>query len=111
MITTLGKEYIANRMLKTPTQQHATNIAIGTGSPSSTALGTELRRKAAAITVSGNEVTYSTRFDIDDYVSGTITEIGVFNSPSLGGTMLSSGTCSVVKGKNDELTVNIKVII
>lgn len=104
-VTTLGKEHIAGRMINNPTANPMNNMAIGTGTPSSTALGTEISRKILSKSVSGAVVTYVARWDIEDGVSGTITEAGIFNLPTLGGTMLNSGTMSVAKATNDSLVI------
>ena len=92
-VTSDGKTHIADQLAAVPTQAPMTNMAIGTGTPGASALGTELKRKAfKARTSSGAVVTYIGFWDIDDNVAGTITEAGLFNAPQLGGTMLCSAS-------------------
>lgn len=100
LTSTLGKEHIASLLSTTP-QNPMRNIGIGSGTPTTTTLGDEFNRKAAySITYSQNIVTFSAKWDITDYVSGTIREIGIFNSPNIGnGTMLCSVKCDpIIKG-------------
>lgn len=107
-VTTLGKEHIADRMATTPSLNPMCSMAIGTGTPSATALGTEVYRKGfKSKTVSGAVVTYQAYWDINDRIAITVTEAGIFNAPNLGGTMLNSGTVSpsIVKGLNDVLDI------
>lgn len=106
-ITSLGKEYIADR-LGSRTLAAMSNMAIGTSTPSATALGVELNRRIFKTNTStGATWTYSAEWNIDDEVSGTVTEAGVFNADSgLGGTMLcSSSFTGIVKALNDSLTI------
>lgn len=107
-VTSAGKEHIADRLASSPSQAVMISMAIGTGTPSLTALGSELSRKGLySRTTSGAVVTYTAIWDIDDRVNGTITEAGIFNASPSGGTMLCSGTISpsIVKGLNDSLII------
>ncbi len=112
-ITDLGKAYIADR-LGSQTQTAMSNMAIGTGTPSTTTLGTELaRRNFRTPTSSSATWTYVAEWNIDDNVSGTITEAGIFNSDlANSGTMLcSSSFTGIVKAVNDTLTITWTITI
>jgi hypothetical protein len=113
-VTVLGKAHIADRLSSNPSQDPMLAMAIGTGTPSSTALGSELKRKNVwSRTSSGKVVTYQGHWDYDDQFSGTITEAGIFNASSLGGTMLCSAVVSpsIVKPINDTLDITWNVTI
>lgn len=109
-ITTYADTHIAD-LLARKVLPPMLNLAIGTGTPSATALGNEVSRKAFTVSRTGAVVTYSARWDIEDAVSGTITEMGIFDDATLGGNMLLSKTFSQVKATNDELTVSIALTI
>lgn len=107
-ITSLGKIHVADQLSAAPTQAPMSSLAVGSGTPSTTALGAEsFRRAFRTRSASGSVVTYVAHWDIDDQKAGTLTEAGIFNSPSLGGVMLCSAVISppVVKGLNDSLDI------
>lgn len=107
-VTALGRAHVADQLSASPTQGAMSNLAVGSGTPGSTALGTESFRKAfKSRSSTGNVVTYVGHWDIDDQKSATITEAGIFNSPNLGGVMLCSAVISppVVKAVNDSLDI------
>src|SRR3990167_6661756 len=88
-ITVAGKELIADRLTMTPVSAQPLWIAIGTGSPSATALGSEISRKYCKIvSSSGGIITYSCLWDIEDNIEGLVTEIGIFNQATIAGTLL-----------------------
>lgn len=108
-VTAVGKEHIADQLARVPAQRGVQHMAIGTSSPSSTALGAETSRKYLATkTASGAVVTYVAHWDVDDQVSGSFTEAGLFTSPNAGvnDAMLCSTTfASVAKGINDSFDI------
>ena len=110
MITTYADTYIADKLALTVLPPML-NIAIGTGTPSAKALGNELSRRAFTVTRSGAVAKYTHTWDIEDQISGIITEMGIFDSATLGGNMLLSKTFSQSKGINDQLTVSLALTI
>lgn len=107
-ITDLGKSHFADRLIFPPTQDPMCAMAIGTGTPSTTALGSETTRRGfKSLTSSGHSTIYTGHWDIDDNFSATITEAGIFNKGALGGTMLCSAIISpsISKGLTDSLDI------
>lgn len=103
-----GKNLIADRLLASPTLAVPSHMAVGTGTPSTTLLGTETSRLAftSTQTRSGAVVTF-----IGDWAAGVatgaLTEAGVFNIATANTiTMLMSSSFAVVnKGSLDTLNV------
>jgi len=113
-VTLLGKSHVADQLAKTPAQSPMIAMAVGTGTPSTTALGSESsRNNIDTRTASGKVVTYVAHWDIEDDFSATITEAGIFNSSSLGGTMLCSAVLSpsIVKAVNDSIVITWNLTI
>lgn len=105
-ITANGKIHIADQM-GLRTQIPIMYLAIGTGSPTATELGAELKVRGATVTRTDNVVTYKANWGIDDEFSATITEAGLFYPTAGGGkTMVASGVCGKVKAFNDPLNVS-----
>lgn len=112
-VTAAGKQHIANRF-GNATEDPMSNMAVGTGTPGTTALGTEVNRQPfQSQSSSGTAWTYVAEWDIEDEFSATITEAGVFNADSgLGGTMLCSASFTpIVKGVNDSLRITWTITI
>jgi hypothetical protein len=113
LVVTTGKEFIAARMVGTPTEM--SHMAIGAGSTAAangdTALGSELGRVALSTdTASGAVVTYTATFPAGTG-TGAVVEAGVFNASS-GGTMLCRTVFSVVnKGANDAMTITWQITV
>jgi hypothetical protein len=116
-VTTRGKQIAAEQVGGT-TAVPVTAIAIGIGSPSATALGSEITtgggsRGAAAVT---NTITTTTG-DTEQWVktftfslSFAVTEEGLFDNNTSGGNMLCSQSFSAVNVNNlDSLQVTHKV--
>jgi hypothetical protein len=114
-----GKEFVASRMLGT-TASVMSGMAIGTGSTAvdpatDTTLGTEDDRQAltssAIDATDDNKVVYTATFGAGDG-SGAITEAGIFNNASSGGTMLCRTVFPVVnKGANDSMTITWTITV
>jgi len=78
-VTTAGKEGAADQILASPSLSKPTHMAIGTGSPAATLLGTELDRNALTSKLrSGAVVTMIADWAAGDG-TGAITEAGLFD--------------------------------
>jgi hypothetical protein len=105
-VTTPGKNGIADQILASPSLGKPTHMAVGTGTPSGTALGTELDRNALTSKTRSNAVvTFVGDWAAGDG-TGAITEAGVFDASS-SGNMWCSQTFSVVnKAAADTLSIS-----
>lgn len=113
LVVTVGKEFIAARMVGTPTAMShmalgSTNTAAAAGN---TALGTELGRVALASgTATGAVVTYTATFPAGT-ATGAVVEAGVLNAASAG-TMLCRTVFAVVnKGVDDAMSVTWSITV
>ena len=113
LVVTVGKEFIAARMVGTPTEMShmalgADNTAAAIGN---TALGSELGRVAlASDTASAAIVTYTASFPAGT-ATGAIVEAGIFNAAS-SGTMLCRTVFAVVnKGVDDVMAVTWAITV
>lgn len=117
LVVTVGKNYIASRMIGTAANV-MTHMSVGTATAtpatSDTALGTEIGRAAFSVATSatGNVVTYTALFG-SGVGTGALTEAGIFNAAGAGaGTMLCRTTFPVVnKGASDTLTISWNVTV
>lgn len=113
LVVTVGKEFIAARMVGTPAEM--SHMAIGSGSTAAaggdTALGSELGRVAlSSDSASGVVVTYAAAF-APGIGTGAVTEAGVFNAGT-GGTMLCRTVFAVVnKGADDGMTITWQITV
>lgn len=113
LVVTTGKNFIAARMVGTPTEM--SHMAIGATSTGAlaadTALGSELGRVAlTSDSSSGAVVTYVATFPAGTG-TGAVVEAGVFNASS-SGTMLCRTTFSVVnKGADDAMTITWQITV
>lgn len=113
LVVTTGKQFIAARMVGTPTEM--SHMAIGAGGtgadPADTTLGSELGRVAlASDSASGAVVTYTATFPAGTG-TGAVVEAGVFNDSSAG-TMLCRTVFSVVnKGTNDSMSITWQITV
>ncbi len=104
-VTTAGRNAIADQLLASPTLGKPTNMGIGTGAPTGTALGTEIDRNAlTSKTRSGAVVTMVGDWAAGDG-TGAITEAGVFDAASTGNMHLSTSFSVINKGANDTLQI------
>jgi len=117
-ITSVGKKLMADQLGGTVTTP-ATAIAIGIGTPGTTALGSEITtnggaRGAATVTNTTTTTTGDTEQWIKTFTftgSFAITEEGVFNNVSSGGIMVASQSFSAVNvnsGDSFQITHQIK---
>jgi hypothetical protein len=113
LVVTTGKEFIAARMVGTPTAM--SHMALGSNNTAAdagdTALGTELGRVSlASAAASGAVVTYTASFPAGT-ATGAIVEAGVFNADS-SGTMLCRTVFAVVnKGADDAMSVTWAITV
>jgi len=121
-ITSVGKAELAGLMVADVGGTGWDYIAIGTGTPTSTALGAEItsgggeRRGGANVT--GTRITTNTTNDTAQWTttftftsSFAVTEAGLFNAPS-GGTMLASQSFSALNvTSGNTLTITWKIQI
>ena len=113
LVVTAGKEFIAARMVGTPTAM--SHMAIGTDATAAvladTALGTEIGRVAlSSSTSTGAVVTHSATFGAG-VGTGAIVEAGIFNASS-GGTMQCRSTFAVVnKGADDGMSITWTITV
>lgn len=115
LVVTVGKNYIASRMVGTSsTVMNGMAIGTGTGTPiaGDTTLGTEAGRVAlTAFTASTNTVTATATFP-SATGTGAITEAGIFNNSTSGGTMLCRTTFPVVnKAAGDSIAITWVVTV
>ena len=113
LVVNVGKTYIANRMQSNSIQSVMNTMAIGTSSATpavgNTTLGIEAGRVAlASFSASSNQVTATATFPAGTG-TGAITEAGIFNPASAGGSggnMLCRTTFPVVnKAAGDSIAV------
>lgn len=114
LVVTVGKEFIASRMVGTASNVMS-HMALGSSSTAAaagqTALGSELGRVAISSgTASGTVATYVATFAAGT-ATGAVVEAGLFNASS-GGTMLCRTVFSVVnKGADDSMVVTWAVTV
>jgi hypothetical protein len=109
LVTTVGKQHIADQLSSSPGQSAMSHMAVGTGTTAAaagdTALETQTDRNAlTSRTDSGEVVTY-----VGDWAAGdataALTEAGIFNASS-GGQMLARAVFPVInKGASDTLQI------
>lgn len=105
-VTAAGKNGAADQLLAAPSLGKPTHMAIGTGTPSGTALGVELDRNVLATkTRSGAVVTMTATWSPGDG-TGALTEAGIFDAASVGNMWCSSSFAVVNKGALDTVTIS-----
>lgn len=113
LVVTTGKEFIAARMVGSPTAM--SHMAIGASTTAAaagdTALGSELGRVTlTSATSTGAVVTYTASFPAGTG-TGAVTEAGTFNA-SIGGTLLCRTVFSVVnKGIDDAMSITWAITV
>lgn len=114
LVVTVGKNFVASRMVGTSSAVMS-HMAIGSSSTPAatgdTALGSELGRVAlAGASAATNVVTYTATFPAGTG-TGAVVEAGIFNDPSAG-TMLCRTVFAVVnKGVDDAMSITWTVTI
>lgn len=106
-VTTPGKQGAADQILASPSLNKPTHMAVGTGSPSGTALGTELDRNALTSKTRGANAIITM---VGDWAAGdgtgAITEAGVFDASSVGNMWMSASFSVINKGAADTLSIS-----
>lgn len=109
LVTTVGKNHIADQLSSSPGESAMSHMAIGTGTNAAaagdTTLQTEIDRNAlTSRTDSGAVTSYVGTWAAGDG-TGAITESGILNNSS-GGTLLARSVFSVInKGAADTLVI------
>jgi hypothetical protein len=104
VVTTAGKNGLADQMLAAPTLAKPTHMGIGTGTPSATALGAELDRNALANKTRANAViTFTCTWAAGDG-TGTLTEAGIFDAAATGNMWCSTSFAAKPKAAADTLS-------
>jgi hypothetical protein len=113
LVVTVGKEFIAARMVGTPTAM--SHMALGSDNTAAaignTTLGSELGRVALASSgASGAVVTYTASFPAGT-ATGAVVEAGILNASS-SGTLLCRTVFAVVnKGADDAMSVTWAITV
>jgi len=107
-VTALGDAHVADQM-SDQGNTAMSHMAVGTGTPTATALQTELDRNALTSTTQGtggddNDVIYVGTWAAGDG-TGAITEAGIFNDPAAGTMFVSASFAVINKGAGDTLTI------
>jgi chitodextrinase len=104
-VTTAGKNGAADQVLAAPTLAKPTHVAVGTGTPSGTALGVELDRNSnTSKTRSGAVVTIVADWAAGD-ATGALTEAGTFDAGAAGNMWMSASFSVINKGASDTLQI------
>jgi hypothetical protein len=113
LVVTVGKQFIASRMVNTTTAM--SHMAIGSGAVAAAAANTTLGTELGRVALSGNSatgavVTYTASFPAGTG-TGAVTEAGVFNAVSAG-TMLCRTVFAVVnKGADDAMSITWQITV
>lgn len=104
-VTTAGKNGVADQILASPSLGKPTHMAVGTGSPTGTALGAETDRNAlTSKNRSGAVVTMIGDWAAGDG-TGALTEAGLFDAAATGNMWCSQSFSVVNKGASDTLSI------
>jgi hypothetical protein len=115
LIVQVGKNFLASAVISSSSSPFVA-MAVGTGTTAAalgdTALQSEIARAAfTSSSVSTNVVSLSNTYAAGT-ATGAITEAGIFNNSTSGGTMLSHVVFSAVnKGTADTLTINWTITV
>ncbi len=113
LVVTVGKEFIAARMVGTPDVM--SHMAIGSDSTAAdiadTALGTELGRVALASSTSAGAVVTNTATFGAGVGTGAVVEAGTFNAGSAGVMLCRSVFPVVNKGADDGMSITWTITV
>lgn len=105
-VTSAGKNGLMDQILGSPTLAKPLAMAIGTGTPGSNALGTELSRVTFTSKTRNNNIVTMVGDWAAGVGTGALTEAGVFDLTTLGGNMWCYASFSTInKGANDTLEI------
>ena len=113
LVVTVGKTFIAARMVGTPTAMSHMAIGSGTVDPAvgDTTLGSELGRVTLTSSASaGAVVTYVASFGAGTG-TGAVTEAGILNAASAGTLLCRTEFAVVNKGANDSMSVTWTITV
>ena len=115
LIVQVGKNFLASAVINSSTSPFVA-MAIGTGTTAASTSDTTLQTEVARAAFTSSSVTTNVVSLTNTYAAGTgtgaITEAGIFNNASSGGTMLSHVVFSAVnKGTLDTLTINWTITV
>ena len=115
LIVQVGKNFLASAVINSSTSPFGA-MAIGTGTTAASTSDTTLQTEVARAAFTSSSVTTNVVSLTNTYAAGTgtgaITEAGIFNNASSGGTMLSHVVFSAVnKGTLDTLTINWTITV
>ncbi len=107
-VTALGDAHVADQ-LSDQGNTAMSHMAVGAGTPSTTALGSETDRNALDSTTQGtvgddNDVIYVCTWAAGD-ATAALTEAGIFNDASAGTMFVSASFAAINKGANDSLVI------
>ena len=109
-VTELGDAYVAD-CVSDRGEIQMSHMAVGTGTPTATALGTELDRNALTSTTQGTGADDNDVIFIGDWAAGdgtgAITEAGIFNAATAGTMFLSSSFSVINKGASDIMKITL----
>jgi len=114
LVVTSGKEFIAGRIIGTPTTM--SHMAIGAGTTAAAAGDTALGSQLARVALVSSEVPFgaTVRF-IAAYPpgvgTGAVTEAGVFNADTAGVMLCRTVFAVVNKGVDDSMTITWDVTV
>lgn len=96
---------ILDQVLASPTLSKVSHMAIGTGTPGATTLGTELDRNALSSKTRNNAVLTMVASWAAGDGTGAITEAGLFDDDASGNMWCSSTFDVINKGASDSLQI------
>jgi hypothetical protein len=109
LVTTVGKEKLAEQLVASPATEKPKFIAVGSGSgtaeASNTALGTEIKRKEASTrAAAGKVLTMAVTYTAGE-ATGEVKEAGVFAATSAGSMYARLVFSVITVGASDSLEV------
>lgn len=114
-VVTAGKNVIAARMLAAPTKGAMSYMAVGSGTTAVSLTDTGLSVEVARVglgssVVAGAVLTYTATFN-PGTATGTLSEAGIFNDPTIGDMLARTSFGVITKGALDTLTITWTVTI
>lgn len=115
LIVQTGKNFLASAVISNSTSPFNA-MAIGTGTTAASTADTALQTETARAAFTTSSVTTNVVSLSNTYAAGTgtgaVTEAGLFNNSTSGGTMLSRVVFSAInKGASDTLTINWTITV
>jgi len=104
-VTTAGQNGAADQILAAPTLNKPTHMAVGTGTPTGTALGVEIDRNALTSKTRGTNVVTMVGDWAAGEGTGALTEAGIFDAAASGNMWVSASFSTINKGASDTLQI------